>query len=239
MPFRKRLLQHFLIFTQSLVAWFPLGVAGTAILKPCSPPFLAAYYNCKDLTVVLTCAMLEGLMWFEIVVFCEHYLGLIITVLSLYFLEKISATQANPNLTSCFRLSVTERILNGSLKGRLLCTVIYFVGFSQFVCAAVLLTKFSQLDFMQTTFLFLFYVELSVYNFIILSTLSKVFLIGIKIQGSIYKKYRARIGRKMVRAWKPPRMEFGNNFIDNLTPLVVEGNIMEWTINFAICYHGY
>lgn len=131
------------------------------------------------------------------------------------------------------RICVLERILNGSLKGRLIPTVVFLVSGIQFCSGSVLLMP-GRLGMLKGSFFLLMFLEVSTFNLVVLTVGAKIFIKSGRFFVGFKEKIKSKVDKRVILALRPLRIEFGSSFIDNFTPLVVQGSVMSQMVSFVI-----
>lgn len=235
----ERFIQVLSILLESAVIWFPLGVGTVAIIYPCSPLFLSSLFC--DLGLIsrimgIATAALETWLWLQIAVYAVYYGAHVILVDLTYFWKKLHRATEAKSFRLYNEMQVLERVLNATLKGRLMCFLIFDISLIQYFCGCVLLTIAEELAAMEISLFVLTYIDASAFLFTILTLAGRIFVKSERLIRILGRSRLSKFKRRQVKSWRPMRVEFGQNFVDALTPLVVQGNVMRETISVAVVY---
>lgn len=119
-------------------------------------------------------------------------------------------------------MQIENKLVSAAIRGRLLLVFAYLEPTTQILLALVVMMMYNSSDVhvFRVVAFFLAYI-------IVTMSCILIFTIAGKIrENSInwVKNYKARSSweRRVVRSLAPLRVEFGNNFVERLTPLVVQ-----------------
>lgn len=241
----EKFLKPFLLSVQSFAIIIPLGCFVLAYHYPCSSPFFSNMLN----TYSLPCYrhfklsyIIESYMWFEAIVYAVHYYGLVLPVLQMYCLKFLSLVELTPqrqfpyiNIAS---LRVLENVLNSSLSWRLYFNVIMFGALTQCVAGSgsVLLKNQLSLGKAKALFLSVYCVESVLGLIILLYIPSRIHWRSLNLFSRTRKYIRDPWEKRVARSWKPLKIKFGDSFVDSLTPLRIERNVLCQTMRYVILY---
>lgn len=212
---------------------------------PCRPPFFASLLEPLGLCYppyFILLNIVESVMWFEICAYSIYYYGLVLPVLQMYCLKQLhvvelSARKKFPRIEVA-SLRILKNVLNHSLSERLYFIMIIFAALIRCLTGSVLLTNYLSLGKLKSLFLLSVYIEAGFGMMIMLYVPSRIYRGSIRLYSRTRKNIRDPFLARVSRSWKPLKIKFGVSFIDNLTPLVIERNVLCQTMRHAILYRN-
>lgn len=215
------------------------------ILMPCKPPLLGGLllgpHFCWSAPFSQSLGQL--FQWLvlgtlEIFVYTQGCIGgcfyamyFLFISISHFYLSAYSATngQSSASRPTCEfatyrQLQVHGKIMNACYKNRIFPTALYLVPFVQIIAGhgVIQLLKGSIPFEVDTFMLVCMYCDATPFNILITTFTANIVLMSRKWLKLARSRCKTPIGRRILRSMKPVRMEFGNNFVDCLTPLVIQ-----------------
>lgn len=218
----------------------PFCVGIVACLFPCSPPFLSSLFLYGEACgcVWPATAALEVIIWMPIGAYGVHYSLYVILVLLLYLFKKFQEANDIKSRKLYNEVRVFERILNASLKGRIAPVLIFGAALVQYFAGCVLLSMSKELGHTERYVCLLAYIETALFVPTMLGIAARLFVLSKGFCNMSKRLAKRKADKKEVMSWRAVRVEFGGNFVDALTPLVLEGNVVNQTISFAVVYRS-
>lgn len=220
---------------------FPSAVVAMVIFNPCKPPLLGGYLLCPTSALGVL-----NIFWIPVIAGAEFILCMQVALLGshqvLYSLLgmialfwgntsqflKSHGLPRNENfrkesLLAYRELQITEKILNSIFRTRVFLPLLVAVPLIQILSGVAFLTQYHTTG---SLFLIVFVVTWFEATFTTMLSLSAGSVIYTKTSDWILDGRRQgggrELGRKLLKSCRPLRLEFGSNFIDRLTPLVMQ-----------------
>lgn len=213
-----------------------------ALFRPCKPPFLGSYLFCPT-------SMLGSLSiyWIPVVGGAEFYffmyalvrggqhavysLFLLIAIfwgnVQMFLKQRSHAMRKTKGAVEIFleyrQLQIFEKIINTTFRTRVFLPVLCALPLIQIFSGAAFLILFHSESGLTLSILINAWLDAAFAGIISLSagsviyTRTKDWILGLFGQDG-----RKSYGRRVVRSYRPLRLEFGSNYIDRLTPLVIQ-----------------
>lgn len=133
-------------------------------------------------------------------------------------------------------LQIHEKIHNSSYRGRILPLGIFGVPLLQILCGYALVALWQEADLFQTAIFLVMYLNVAVFGVIIITSASFIY---IKAEDWVRRvksdaDKNTRYWRKVHKSFRPLRLEFGNNYVDRLTPLMIQEFSISQTVSLLI-----
>lgn len=133
-------------------------------------------------------------------------------------------------------LLVWEKLMNACISGRMMAVVMAVIPVVQVLSSCGLILVHSNVSLVQNAFLLFIMIEAIVFVVFLLTAA------GVGYKKSIQwlqrqragRKWRERVWRKTIASFPPIKIHFGSNFVDPLTPLVVEDFCWDATISLVM-----
>lgn len=133
------------------------------------------------------------------------------------------------------KLQVWERSLNESVKGRLFGSAMFLIPVVQVVATTLLLSIGSQLRWDRTLFVAAFSADAMIYSFATVSFAAVILSTSTKwLERERRQWQRSKYMRRVDRSLRPLRIEFGSNFADKTTALVVQDVCWRQIVGFCL-----
>lgn len=222
------------------------------LLNPCSIPLIGARILCRIPTRLFKwigpiLGGWEFAMGMHIVVATSHYIAYAqISGLVLLWGRCAEFIQASPGLTRNARmrgyreLQVREKIYNSTFRGRILPASVAGVPSEQVLCGVAFLTFFRTGNWLLSSLFLMLYVGAALFGLVLLTSASCIFVRSEgwieagKLGGGAKNSYFRRVHQ----SFRPLRLEFGSNFVDKLTPLVVQDFSSRQTATLVLLLAG-
>lgn len=215
----------FLVIEQSY--WvLGMGFALTSILLPCKPPFLASYILCQMSELPLIWKLVCGPFLFELELALLRNIHSNIWI-SPPFGKKFMKSKRSylGFLVKGYRqLQIQEKIHNSSYRKKILPVSIFSITLVQILSGFAFLALFHDASIFQLSSFLILYVDSFLAGMIIFTWPALLYektedwLNRVKPRPRENMKYFQRVHK----SFRPLRLEFGNNFIDKLTPIVIQ-----------------
>lgn len=235
----------------------PLGFAALVFFAPCTAPLIGSIMlprsspYCSTFTTNLTLpqilvrlnlAVTDGLLLSKCFIGGTFYnMDVLLTGIAFLVLEcDIAANCENPKLTVYRKLQVLEKILNAAVKTRVLPTNSFVLPVLQIASCFALVKLHDQLDFSELPIYVVVYVDVVVFNTLTFTGAARVYILGDNLLRRLWEKIRggrkgnSRGKRMMLKSFRRLRVEFGNNFVDRLTPLVLQDFCAKQSISMLV-----
>lgn len=211
-----------------------------SLFRPCSPPFLSSLFSQSGAcyTISTFTFVVEVVMYFQAPLYAVYYITHVLLAGLVYLWKKLREVMDTKSHKLLKEARVLERILNASLKGRLVPCFVLGVSIAECFAGSVLLSMSDQLGKVERYFFVLIYFQTGLCVRTLLTIMSYVFIKSTRYKKALHRSAVKKVERKELMSWKPLRVEFGQNFVDELTPLVVEENVINQTISFAVMYRN-
>lgn len=204
------------------------------VLSPCKPPLLASNLRCS--MVVSNWIGSLAMVTFELVVrtqnisyslhcvFFTQVSGLVLMWGQCNEFLKNNRIKIDSLVKGYRQLQVKEKMHNSSYKGRILPVCALGVPFIQILSGFALTALFGKASPFVTSIFLVLYLDAVGLGLTVLTATS---IINVK-SGEWVNNLRSRVVgkdiyfRRVQLSFRPLRLEFGNNFVDRLTPLVIQ-----------------
>lgn len=237
-----------------LTYWIlPAGCALKTVFVPCKPPLLGSFLLCEKgwsntywkLLVTPILSALEFGMAMKTLICGAHY-GLFCHISGQAILwgrcqELLNSKNKNVDfLVKGYRqLQIQEKIHNSSYRGRILPIVIFAIPLFQILSGFGLIVLFDKTNFVQISIFLITYLDALVFGIVVLTFASSIYL---KSEFWI-RNVRQRIGKnsgyfqRIHKSFRPLRLEFGNNYVGRMTPLVMQEFCILHTASLVLLEH--
>lgn len=179
----------------------------------------------------------EAILLQQIGTYAAYYVGHVILIGMTYLWKKMQQASETRNRKLYKEVRILERVINASLRGRLMPSMIFGISLIQYYAGSVVLAMSGKMESMEWYFLVASYAEAVIFIPTVLTIAGQVFVRSRKLQ-SWQRSKLDKAHKKEVRSWRPFRIEFGQNFVDPLTPLVIQSNVTRETITFVVVYRN-
>lgn len=224
----------------------PLGVALTTVLLPCQLCLLGSSLLCGigDSSSISKClvAAMEFVMALQLIISASHY-AVFYQISGIVLLwgkcEEFMASKGRnvDFLVKGYRhLQLLEKIHNFSFRGRILPATVWGIPSLQILSGFALIALFGNASFIQVSIFLTIYIDACMCGLVIFSAAACIHVITedwvarVKPRGGKQVRYFRRIHK----SFRPLRLEFGNNFVDRLTPLVMQEFCVRQTASFLL-----
>lgn len=247
-----KLVQIFCHLSELVTYTFPILITVTGLIFPCKPPLLGSivYHfldqDCRVWNYDIICfdvkkvaiALLEFLISKHGTVSGLHYAVYSLVNGIIYLILKFNQiVEIRASIMKFREVQVLENFLNGNIRSRLfpiamgvIPVVQIFVGFVILKLSNV--EEGKSLDWLKLGMFGMVYLEVLSFNLIAVSAGAKLYDGTQKwLQGQRSARIvgieeidfrRAKVMRKGWKSCRPLRLQFGNNYVDRLTPLVIQ-----------------
>lgn len=223
-----------------------MGCALMTVFLPCKPPLLGSFLLCGQETASPIWTPLLAL--FELVMFmksliCGAHYGLFFHISGqVLFLGRCQELVSSKNmevgaLVKGYRqLQVWEKIHNSSYRGRILLISIFAIPMLQILSGFGVITLFHNANLFQIFTFLVTYLDAVVFGLAISTFASTIY---VKSEGWI-RNVKPRSGknarylRRVHKSFRPLRLELGNNFVDGMTPLVMQEFCISQTASLVL-----
>lgn len=146
------------------------------------------------------------------------------------------------------QLQVQEKIHNSSYRSRILPIVLLTCPVIQILSGFALIALFHQANLFQLSIFLTMFLDAAVCGIIVVTFASSVYIKAeVWINNVKYVKRRnvksrrgkeARYSQRVLKSFRPLRLEFGNNFVGRLTPLVMQEFCISQTASLLLLDRG-
>lgn len=214
----------------------PTGFALIGVLNPCKPPLLGSWLMCGSsptwkwigtpilASPELVMAMQSGVSGSYYAIFSQIS-GVVL------FWGRCQKFMASRNASTDFlfvgyrQLQLQERMHNSSFRGRILPVCILCFPVIQILSGFALVELFHKAELFQISIFVVMYLESCLIGLIVLTSASSIhvkaedWISRVKFAGGGAKNL---FFRRVHKSFRPLRLEFGNNFVERLTPLIMQ-----------------
>lgn len=220
---------------------FPYFITCMALLFPCKPPLMGSMLHqnleeCGGSYNYIVCVNLQKLIVasFEFIVSKQgtisslHYAIYSLLMGIIYLSIKCESLSRTKNPAMAFReVQVLERVVNANIRWRLFPVTMGFIPIVQiFAGFAIVKLSSSGINWLKLAMFGLVFLEVLVFNLITVSSAANIcnksmdWLKTQKLRES--GEHGTKAMRKFWRSCPPLKLRMGNNFVDRLTPLIVQ-----------------
>ncbi|OXA54522.1 hypothetical protein Fcan01_10598 [Folsomia candida] len=210
----------------------PLFIAILIVFIPCRTPLLGPMLICNQKMVSTISTLVVALI--EYIIACSIFMGtfqysafsLVTGILILhtecksFFLDR-RLNSVEKWLRNYRELQVLEKILNSALRERILPAIILVLPVSQILSCLVFVILLKDSKVISSAMFFIFYLECLGVTMLILSFAANMFVKTGKWVSQL-SPGQSKTHRRIVKSLQPVKVQFGNNFVDALTPLVFQ-----------------
>lgn len=218
---------------------------------PCSPPLLGSFLLCgitrwscpvMKWIATLILAGMEFAMAMQCALVGIHYIlfsqiaGLVLLLGKCELFIKLNPNDI-PILVSGYRkLQISERIHNSTFRVVILPVCIFGLPLIEILIGFAIIVLFYETNWFQLVIILVLYLGITVFGLIILTFASSICT---KTEGWL-KLLKHRVGRngrywkRVHKSFRPLRLEFGNNYVDRLTPIVMKEFCLRQTASMLL-----
>lgn len=137
------------------------------------------------------------------------------------------------------KLQVLEKIVNSVLRDRIFAVMGYFTPFIQLILCFVAIKLFHtpEVDIFRRVVFIWSYIGLLCLTLIVFSVAGNVIRISSKWILVCKGRSRSALTRRMCRSLSILKIQFGNNFVEPLTPLVLQEFCIQQTASLLILFN--
>ncbi|OXA54515.1 uncharacterized protein LOC118435673 [Folsomia candida] len=209
----------------------PLFITILIVFIPCRTPLLGPMLICNQkivsITTTLVVAVIEGIVASFIFMGTYQYsaFSLVTGILILYaecvsFLDR-GFDSVEHWLRNYRELQILEKTVNSSLRERILPAMILILPIVQILSCLVFVILLKDDKVISSVIFFIVYLECLGLTMLILSFAANIFVKTGKWV-SQFPPGQSKTHRRIVKSFQPVKVQFGNNFVDALTPLVFQ-----------------
>lgn len=229
------------LMTTSYWVW-GLGMAAMTLFTTCKPPLFGPFLLCRAgsdpipstsrILGTLALAFLEFVMGVQITVSGCHYVihsqlpGTIVFWGRCQQFIKTTESLVDSKVRGYRHLQITERIQNSICRARILPVTLVAIPIMQILGGFALLMLYDTANVSQISLFVACYLDSTAFCLILLTaasyinTQSKGWIAQVKSE--ISGKKKNNYFKRVHKSFRPLRIEFGNNFVERLTPLVMQ-----------------
>lgn len=227
---------------------FPLGLGLFTIIFPCKPPLLSALFFSPEecgagpaLQFKIIFSLVEFIIARQAVMSGGYYAVFILLPSVIYLwteLAKISDVLANFDVfkTTYEKLRVFETALNSATAGRIFKTIALVFPFNQieisFTC--IKLHQSGDVNLGKLAFFLLTYLDFLAFCLLVFTATAKINTLSKKRISQFGRKIKSKVDKKVMRGMSPLRIKFGDNFVEAITPLIIQEFCIRQLISLLI-----
>lgn len=211
----------FVLGQLSLLA-VPTGLAGMSIWNRCKPPLIGSLLSCQTSHSHWVSYGVEFVITLKVTTGAFHYISFSLLMITILWGNCQRFLKPPRNLEAFRQSQVEERVLNACFRGRVLPMEVLVAPLLQIFIGVAVITLFHTAHWIVVSVLVILFVDAVVLVLIPLSAGSVIYsrtqdwIKGVQCGNG--NKYLRRVARSL----RPLRLEFGGNYLDTLTPLIVE-----------------
>lgn len=231
---------------------FSAAMLSMTLFQKCKPPLLGSMLLCgiPTNTSIWLGPLLGGfefIMGMQIIVAgahptCYSQISGLVLLWGRFqeFLRMTRSLTEDILMTRYREQQIWERIHNSSYRGKVLPVSITGIPTMEILSGAALITVFQSGNWFQISVFLIFYVDAAVFAIIILTSASAIYvksedwIKGLKSEAGFKNPYF----RRVQKSFRPLRLEFGDNFVDKLTPLVLQEYCNRQTATLTLLLGG-
>lgn len=230
-----------MFFLPKITYWLiPTCCALMTAFMHCKPPLLGSFLLCQKewsspiwkWLELLLLASIEFAMAMQCCISAGHYVlfSQIFGIVMLFGRCQELATLKNAKVAYLVKgyrqLQIQEKIHNSSYRGRILPFSILCIPLMEILSGVALIAVFHKANLLLTSSFLVTYMDCIVVGMLMLTFASSVYVkteVWLNhAQSKSGKGKTIRYFRMVRQSFRPLRLEFGNNFVDRLTPLVMQ-----------------
>lgn len=218
----------------------PLSAAGMTVVLPCKPPLFGSFLLCRIGPVrILLGAMEHGIATqivmggFHHSVFCKIS-GLVLLWGKCQNVIKSAKKDEERKLVKGYReLQVQEKIHNFIYKAKTLPVSVFATPLIQILSGFTFVVLLHNANLFQLAIFLVIYLGSMMFSMIVLSSAASIY---VKTEEWIndLKLGKNKYFRRVHKSFRPLRLEFDNNYVDRLTPLVIQEFCMTQTASLLL-----
>lgn len=234
----------------------PVGFVILVYFSPCIEPLIGSFLlptssplcsSTSNLTMPqsilrLTLALTEGFVLSNTFIGGTFYnVDVLLTGIAYLVAEcNIAANFENPKMSVYRKLQVLEKLLNAAVKSRILPMVSIALPGLQITSCFALIKLHDQLGFYTMPIYVSVYLDVAMFNVLVFTGAARVYILGDRLLRGWREEVKAeqncgiREKRMMLKSFRKLRVEFGNNFVDQLTPLVLQDFCTKQSISMLV-----
>lgn len=228
------------------------------MLNPCQLPFLgsiilprsvcSANFWTLDSTGIGPCSIIlmtigltifEFLVWFNLTLTASYYVAFIFLAGIFLLLEESSRIFSSIRFTNEYReLQILENLLNSCVRYRIFQVVAFFSPICQILGGITIIKFHSVLNLSHLIFFFVVYTASLVLGWVLFSGSGIIYVRSVswlsRVKCGFGCNGRSKIDRRALMSMAPLRVWFGSNFVDCLTPLVIQHFCLVQTVTLLL-----
>lgn len=214
-----------------------MGAVAMALFNPCKPPLLGSYLLCSTSALgslsnywIPVIASLEFFVCMQSVLRGAHQV--VFSLLALIaefwgnctqFLNQPRTENVRKTLLRYRELQISEKIINSTFRATVFLPLLCALPLIQIFAGVAFVTLFHTAGWLSLLIFWIAWQEAVFVGVISMSAGSVIYTRTYDwILGKRGKDGRRAYGSKVVKSYRPLRLEFGSNFIDRLTALVMQ-----------------
>lgn len=223
---------------------FPSAIAGLLFLSPCQPPFIGSHLFpkclCPTILARISAAIFEltAVSYMAVIgsTYVEHVL--FTGIVHLWTRSKSDAVFNRNSISNYRELQIFEKLLNSCVLSRIFPSMAWLGPIVQIMGTFALIKFHGGMNPFHVAFVVTETVIMAGCNLILFSGAGRIYgkscewLVLVK-NGKI-GDIQNNVGRKVLKSMPPLRVWFSGNFVDRLTPLVIQQFCMLQTMNLLL-----
>lgn len=226
----------------------PIGLAFTSILFPCKSPLLGSiffsgtkycdlhWYSFPDAFPLWTIGLITFIIVMQFYTGAVYYAVYVLLIGTTHLVIECRGLKriGKNNILLYRKIQIWEKVLNFCTSQRIFPTIVFSVSGLQIISAFALAILRNNSGVGNLAVFFLMYLNSFVFNMIMFSFAAKIYSVSKKWLKMGEKNVKGGYMRRLHRSYRPLRMSFFNNFIDELTPLVMQDFSLTQTISLLL-----
>lgn len=229
----------------------PIGEIVLVLYSPCQVPLLGSVFmpldQCAKLAdssttisyaqfaLRLLLSLVEAVLLTQVFIGGTFYdVDGLLTGIS-NFVQECNLAFRKTEIDAYRKLQVVEKLLNDCVKGRIFPIVAFTLPALQVMtCFAV--TKLHDKIGLSSLIIYLcLYIDVLIFNMLVFTGAGRVYLFSQTWIQKLAKTFPfSKLKTKTLKSFKPLRVEFGSNFVDPLTPLVIQHFCVNQTVSLLV-----
>ncbi|OXA44222.1 hypothetical protein Fcan01_20873 [Folsomia candida] len=227
---------------------FPPAIVVMLVILPCQAPLLGSLLLPRDqcsrplfqslgimLIFRVIVIVVEFIQIYRHVVIAAHYIMYILVSGILYFWEEAIKLLRFPYSMEGYRaLQVLETILNASIRFRIFPTVLFLAPTMEILTICACIKYYDATDKIQLVLIAVLAVNATVLNVLYCTGAGIVCRKSGEYLRDMKARVKGKLDKKLLKSYAPLKVRFGSNFMDELTPLIIQQFCTAQTANLLL-----
>lgn len=221
------------MFLKSVKFFTGFGATFVLAINLLFPDFTIFLSNMsKNILIKAVLMFLDIIMWNRAAVFGGYYALIVLIALLAYLQNGMNQVLRKKDFKRLNQARVLERLMNSFLRRRIVLAIISSCALIEILMGSVLLAA-GGVSIIIAVFA-IYYVEILLFLIVFLTFAANIYSQGLQIVRFYGKESNTKFEKKVCSSIMSMRIEFGNNFIDRLTPLVIQEKVTGETVSFSL-----